>query len=63
MLVDLEQEVLENIVKDGMKEIIGRVVGGKRDKVQKVWFKGVKAALDEYQHKLKEDFSPVLVND
>ena len=63
MLVDLEQEVLENIVKDGIKEIIGRVVGGKRDKKQKAWFKGVKTVLDEYQQKLKKDFLPVLVND
>ena len=63
MLVDLEHEVLENIVNDGVKEMIGHVVGGKRQYKQKAWYKGVKASLDDYQHKLKEDFLPVLEND
>ena len=63
MLVNLEHEVLENIVNDGVKEMIGHVVGGKRQYKQKAWFKGVKASLDDYQHKLKEDFLLVLEND
>ena len=63
MLVNLEHEVLENIVNDGVKEMIGHVVGGKRQYKQKACFKGVKASLDDYQHKLKEDFLPVLEND
>ena len=63
MLVDLGQEVLENIVKDGVKEMFGQLAGGSRGRKQKTWFIAVKAAINEYQQKLKEDFLPVLLND
>ena len=63
MLVNLEPEALEEILKDGVGEIIGHVVGGKRDKVKKAWFRNMKVSLNEYKHQLKEDFLPVLVND
>ena len=63
MLVDLGQEALENIVKDGVKEIIGQVMGGKRGKAQKAWFKDMKGALIEYQQVVMDDFLTVLVTD
>ena len=61
MLVDLSQEELENIVKDGVKEILRKIIGGVRGIRKKAWFTAVKAAVIEYQGKLKEDFLPVLV--
>ena len=32
MLVELDQAALESIVKDGVREILGKVVGGKKGK-------------------------------
>jgi hypothetical protein len=63
MLVDLGQEALEGIVKDGVKEMFVQLVGGSQGKKQKTWFIAVKAAINEYQQRLKEDFLPVLLND
>ena len=63
MLVDLSQEELESIVKDGVKEILRKVIGGVRSIRKKTWFVAVKAAVIEYQRILKEDFLPVLVKD
>ena len=63
MLVDLGQEVLENIVRDGVKEMFKKTVGSSRGKKQKGWFSSMKAGINEYQRKLKEDFLPVLVGD
>ena len=63
MLVDLEPEALEEILRDGVREIIGHVVGGKREKVKKAWFRNMKVALNEYKQQLKDDFLPVLVDD
>ena len=63
MLVDLGQEVLENIVRDGVKEMFKEVVGRSQGKKQKSWFASSKAGINEYQRKMKEDFLPVLVSD
>ena len=63
MLVDLGQEALESIVKDGIKEMFAQLVGGSQSKKQKTWFIAVKSALNEYQKRIKEDFLPALLND
>ena len=64
MLVDLGLEALENIVSDGVKEMMAHIGGGKNNNGNKsVWVKAVKTALKEYQQRIKEDFLPVLVND
>ena len=63
MLVDLDLEALENIFKDGVKEILARVVGGVRGIRKKTWFIAVKAAINAYQKTLNEDFLPVLKQD
>ena len=63
MLVDLGKEVMEEIVKDGVKEMLARVVGKSRAKKQKAWFTAVKAAMNEYQQRFKEEFLPTLLND
>ena len=39
------------------------MVGGESQKKQKVWFKGLKSDLNEWQHELKEDFLHVPVKD
>ena len=63
MLIDLGQDTLETIVKDGVKEILGKVVGGIRSIRKTAWFTSVKAAVNEYQRSLNEDFLPVLRQD
>ena len=64
MLVDLGLEALENIVSDGVKEMMTYIGGGKNNNGNKsVWVKAVKLAVKEYQQRIKEDFLPVLVND
>ena len=64
MLVDLGIEILERIVKDGVKEMMSKIAGGSRGaKKQKNWFIAIKTAIKEYQQKIQEDFLPVLVND
>ena len=63
MLVDLGIEALENIVKDGAKEMIGQVAGRSQKIKQKHWFVAVKAAVKEYQQKIQDEFLPILVND
>ena len=63
MLIDLSQDTLETIVKDGVKEILGKVVGGIRSIRKTAWFTSVKAAVNEYQRSLNEDFLPVLRQD
>ena len=63
MLVDLGRETLEGIVKDGVKEMMGKIVGMSRARKQKHWFISLKDAINEYQKKIQEDFLPVLVDD
>ena len=63
MLVDLGREALENIVKEGVKEMMTRIVGRCQGTKQKHWFIAVKSAVKEYQQKIQEEFLPVLVND
>ena len=62
-MIDLGKEILEEIVKDGVKEMLARVVGKSRAKKQKAWFTGVKAAINEYQQRLKKDYLPTLLKD
>ena len=63
MLVDLGKEALDNIVKDGVREMMSGIVGGTRGTKQRRWFIAVKEAIKEYQQKIQEDFLPVLIND
>ena len=63
MIVDLGREALEHIVKDVVKDMIGRIAGRNRSRKQKGWYHAVKTALNEYQQKFKEDFLPILVDD
>ena len=64
MLVDLGRDTLERIVKDGIKEMMAKIVGSTRGvKKHKHWFIALKTAIKEYQEKIKEDFLPVLVDD
>ena len=63
MLFTLELKTLENILKDGVKEMLSQVAGKTRDAKRRPWFKAVKAAVNEYQRKVREDFLPVLVSD
>ena len=50
-------------MKDGVKWMISHVSGNSRDTKKRPWVKVIKAAVNEYQRKVKEDFLPVLVND
>ena len=63
MLFILELKILEEILKDGVKEMLSHVSGKSRDAKKRPWVKAIKAAVDEYQRKVKEDFLPVLAND
>ena len=63
MLFDIESETLEKILKDGIAEIVSHVAGTSRDAKKRPWFVAVKAAINDYQEKVKEDFLPVLVRD
>ena len=61
-MISLEIEALETIVKDGIKEIMSHVAGRQQEK-KRSWYIGVKAAIAEYQRKVKDEFLPVLVKD
>ena len=63
MLVDLDQGALESIVRDGVKEILGKVLGGGKGIRRNSWYTVVKAAINEYQKNLNENFLPVLKQD
>ena len=63
MLVDLGLESLENIVNDGVKEMMNSISGNNNNGKKSSWIKAVKTAVKEYQQRIKEDFLPVLVND
>jgi hypothetical protein len=63
MMIDLGRDALETIVKDGVKEILGKIGGNSRCAKKSGWFKAVKAAVQEYQQKMEKDFLPVLIND
>ena len=63
IMMPLEVEALETIVKDGIKKIMSHVAGRRQEK-KRSWFIAVKlAAIAEYQRKLKDEFLPVLVKD
>ena len=61
-MISLEIEALETIVKDGIKEIMSHVAGRQQEK-KRSWYIAVKAAIAEYQRKVKDEFLPVLVKD
>jgi hypothetical protein len=63
MLINLDKKSLDDIVQDGVKEILGQICGRNRTAKKKVWFTAVKAVLQEYQHNIQEEFLPVLVQD
>ena len=63
MMFDIEIDALESIVKDGMKEMVSHVAGKSRDAKKRPWVIAVKAAMKDYQDKVKEEFLPVLVDD
>ena len=63
MLIKLEIKVLEDIVKDGVKEMVSHVAGKSRDAKRRPWVIAVKDAIKEYQERVKEEFLPILVND
>ena len=44
MLIELKIEVLEAIVKDGIKEMLGKVAGRQQEK-KRSWFRSVKASI------------------
>ena len=62
MLIELKIEVLEAIVKDGIKEMLGKVAGRQQEK-KRSWFRSVKASTVIYQRCLQEEFLPILVDD
>ena len=62
-MIDLGWGALETIVKDGVKDILGKVGGNSRGAKKSAWFKAVKAAVQEYQQKMERDFLPVLIKD
>ena len=62
MIINLKPRDLEDIVKDGIKEMIRSVAGSHQDR-KRSWFKTVKEAILEYQRKVMEEFLPVLVKD
>ena len=63
MLFKIELKILENILKDGVKQMLSHVSGNSQHAKKRPWVKAVKVAINEYQTKVKEDFLPVLVND
>ena len=63
MFVDLGKEALESIVRDGVKEMIGKVAGGSRGTRKHSWYIAVKEIIQEYQHHVKEIFLPTLLSD
>ena len=62
-MIDLGWGALETIVKDGVKDILGKVGGNSRGAKKSGWFKAVKAAVQEYQQKMEKDFLSVLITD
>ena len=63
MLIKLEIKVLEELLKDGIKEMVSHVAGKSQDAKRRPWVIAVKDAIKEYQEKVKEEFLPILVND
>ena len=63
MLVDLELKALENIVKDGVKEMMSQAGGRSRGAKKRPLFKSLKEVITGYQHKMQNEFLPVLVKD
>ena len=63
MTIDIEILALENILKDGIKDMMSHVAGRSRDAKKRVWVSAAKDAIREYQRKVKEEFLPVLVKD
>ena len=63
MLMDIGQESLEVIVKDGVKEMMGKIGDRNRNAERRSWVIAVKNAVKEYQQKIQEEFLPVLVDD
>ena len=61
MLIELKIEVLEAIVKDGIKEMMNHAAG--RQEKKRAWFAAVKAVIVKYQRRVQEEFLPILVND
>ena len=62
MIIHLEPKELEDIVKDGVREMIRSVAGRQQDR-KRSWYKTVKEAILDYQRKVLEEFLPVLVKD
>lgn len=63
MLINIEKEALDGIVHDGVKEMMMQVGGRNQSAKKRDWFKAVKAALDNYDHRILNEFLPVLVED
>ena len=64
MLMDIGQESLEIIVKDGVKEMMGKIGDrNRRNAKRRSWVIAVKNAVKEYQQQIQQEFLPVLVND
>ena len=63
MLMDIGQESLEIIVKDGVKEMMGKIGDRNRNAKRRSWVIAVKNAVKEYQQQIQQEFLPVLVND
>ena len=61
MMVNIERGALEDIVKDGVKEMMSQI--GDRNSKRRVWVMAAKKAVKEYQQKVQELFLPVLVQD
>ena len=58
MMVNIERGALEDIVKDGVKEMMSQI--GDRNSKRRVWVLAAKNAVKEYQQKVNEKFLPVL---
>ena len=63
MLIDINFEVLDSIVKDGIQDMMKNVAGRSAGARKRGWYMNVKDAIKDYQHKIQEDFLPVLVKD
>ena len=60
-MFNIERGALENIVKDGVKEMMSQI--GDRNSKKRVWVLAAKNAVKEYQQKVNEKFLPVLEQD
>ena len=63
MLIALDLEVLDSIVKDGIQDMMKNVAGRSAGARKRGWYMNVKDAIKDYQQKIQEDFLPVLVKD